>query len=67
MMCMKRTNIVLDEALVGEARRATGIGTIRELVDQGLRELIASRKRMRMLELKGKIAWRGHLDTWRKD
>jgi len=40
---MKRTNIVLDEELVAEAKKATGIKTTRELVDHALRELLRAR------------------------
>jgi len=50
-----RTNIVLDDNLVAEAQRLTGITTKRALVDEALRVLIATRKRRSLLELEGKI------------
>lgn len=50
-----RTNIVLDDELVEEAARLTGIGTKRELVHEALRVLIATRRRRSLLELKGKV------------
>jgi len=50
-----RTNIVLDDRLVAEAQRLTGITTKRALVDEALRVLIATRKRRSLLELQGKI------------
>jgi Arc/MetJ family transcription regulator len=50
-----RTNIVLDEALVKEATRLTGIKTRRALVHEALRTLIESRKRSNLFELQGKI------------
>jgi Arc/MetJ family transcription regulator len=50
-----RTNIVLDDKLVAEARRLTGITTKKALVDEALRVLIATRKRRSLLELEGKI------------
>ena len=50
-----RTNIVLDDKLVAEAQRITGISTKRALVDEALRVLIATRKRRSLLELEGKI------------
>jgi Arc/MetJ family transcription regulator len=53
--CFLRTNIVLDDALVDEARKLTGIRTKVKLVDTALRELVKSRKRVSFLELKGKI------------
>lgn len=54
-MCMKRTNIVLDETLVDEARRLTGIRTTREVVDQALRVLVRVKRRRPLAELKGKV------------
>ena len=50
-----RTNIVLDDELVEEAARLTGITTKKDLVHEALRVLIATRKRKRLLDLEGKI------------
>lgn len=50
-----RTNIVLDDELVAEAARLTGIRTKRELVHEALRSLIAARRRLSLLDLDGKI------------
>ena len=57
-----RTNIELDEALVEEARRLTGIGTKRALVEEALRVLISSKRRRSLLELQGKIAFAERYD-----
>lgn len=53
-MCM-RTNIVLDDDLVREATRLTGIKTRRALVREALETLIESRRRRSLLPLAGKI------------
>lgn len=50
-----RTNIVLDDELVEEAARLTGITTKKDLVHEALRVLIATRKRKSLLDLEGKI------------
>jgi Arc/MetJ family transcription regulator len=50
-----RTNIVLDDALVAEAARLTGIRTKRELVDVALQTLIEARRRRTLLDLRGRI------------
>jgi Arc/MetJ family transcription regulator len=50
-----RTNIVLDDELVAEASRLTGIRTKRDLVDEALRTLIQTKRRRSLLELRGKI------------
>ncbi|MFL6258660.1 MAG: type II toxin-antitoxin system VapB family antitoxin [Thermoanaerobaculia bacterium] len=50
-----RTNIVLDDELVAEAARLTGITTKKDLVHEALRVLIATRRRKSLLDLEGKI------------
>jgi Arc/MetJ family transcription regulator len=53
-MCM-RTNIVLDDDLVREAMRLTGIKTQRALVHEALRTLVETRRRRSLTALRGKI------------
>jgi Arc/MetJ family transcription regulator len=54
-MAMARTNIVLDDELVAEAARVSGITTKRELVHEALKLLIETKKRKSLLDLEGKI------------
>lgn len=61
-----RTNIVIDDELVEEARKLTGIRTKRALVDLALRELVARKTRKGILSLEGKVEWEGDLEEWRK-
>lgn len=63
---MKRTNIVLDDKLVEECIKATGIKTQRALIDYALRELLRHESQAKILELKGKIHWEGNLNEWRR-
>jgi Arc/MetJ family transcription regulator len=63
---MKRTNVVLDEELVQDCIKATGIKTQKALIDHALRELLRHENQIRILELKGSISWDGNLDEWRK-
>ena len=58
----KRTNIVMDEDLVEEALRYSGVGTKRELVDLALREFVESRKRRDVRQLRGKVRLRPGYD-----
>lgn len=64
-MCMKRTNIVLDEKLVGKGLLLTGLGTQKALIDYALRELVRRKEQKSILKLKGKINWEGDLDQLR--
>lgn len=63
---MKRTNVVLDEALIGKGMRLTGIKTQKDLIDYALRELVRRKEQKRILSLKGKISWEGDLDQMRE-
>lgn len=63
---MTRTNVVLDEVLVEECRQVTGIPTQRSLIDHALRELLRHGRQKKVLELKGRIAWQGDLQAWRR-
>jgi Arc/MetJ family transcription regulator len=54
LLCM-RTNIDIDDELIAEAARLTGIKTKKDLVHQALRVLIESKKRKSIFELEGKI------------
>ena len=64
---MKRTNIVLDEGLVSEALKITGLKTQKELVHHALQQLVRREKQLGLLSLKGTIAWEGDLQNLRKD
>jgi Arc/MetJ family transcription regulator len=63
---MKRTNVVLDDKLVQDCIKATGIKTQKALIDHALRELLRHENQIRILELKGRINWDGNLDEWRQ-
>jgi Arc/MetJ family transcription regulator len=63
---MKRTNIVIDEKLIKEGMKTTGIKTRRALVDYALRDLLRRESQKRILELKGKVHWQGDLSSMRK-
>lgn len=62
-----RTNIVLDEELIAEARRLTGIKTKKDLIHEALRVLINLRQQRGVRSLRGKLHWEGDLDASRQD
>ena len=61
-----RTNIVIDEQLIKEAKRISALPTKRAVVEEGLRTLIRLKKQQSILELEGKIEWDGNLDEMRR-
>jgi Arc/MetJ family transcription regulator len=62
-----RTNIVIDDRLMQEAMRATGLGTKKETVELALRTLLRLQRQKEIRGLRGKLDWRGDLDEMRKD
>jgi Arc/MetJ family transcription regulator len=63
---MKRTNVVLDDDLVEDCIKATGIKTRKAVIDHALRELLRRENQTKILDLKGNIDWEGNLDEWRQ-
>jgi len=63
---MGRTNVVLDDALVGRCQKVTGIRTRRALIDHALRELLRRERQRKVRDLKGTVRWTGDVAAWRK-
>jgi Arc/MetJ family transcription regulator len=62
-----RTNIEIDDDLMDEALKLTGLPTKRAVVEEGLRLMVQLRKQARTLKrLKG-LGWEGDLDEMRRD
>jgi Arc/MetJ family transcription regulator len=56
---MGRTNIVLNDELVGKARKLTRLKTKRQIVDKALELLVRSESRKGMLRYFGTGIWKG--------
>ncbi len=62
-----RTNIEIDDKLMAQALKLTGLPTKRAVVEEGLRLMVRLRKQARALKsLKG-LGWEGDLDEMRQD
>jgi Arc/MetJ family transcription regulator len=61
-----RTNIEIDDRLMDEALRLTGLRTKREAVDLALRELVGRHHQLGVLNLRGRIEWVGDLEESRR-
>ena len=57
-----RTNIEIDDNLIDEAQRLTGLKTKRAVVEQGLQTLIRLRRQARIADLVGKVDWVGNIE-----
>ena len=50
-----RTNVVIDDKLIQEARRLSKLKTKKEIIHKALEEFIQNRKRLDLREVRGKI------------
>ncbi|MDX5477235.1 type II toxin-antitoxin system VapB family antitoxin [Fontibacter flavus] len=62
-----RTNIEIDEALLAEAMKVTGIKTKKATVEEGLRLIVQLYQQQKIRGLRGKLKWEGNLEKMRLD
>lgn len=62
-----RTNIVIDDRLMRDTLRVTGLKTKREAVEEGLRTLVRLGRQSEIRRLRGKVEWRDDLNVMRRD
>lgn len=62
-----RTNIVIDDRLMDEVIKLTGVKTKKEAVELGLLTLIRIKKQEKIKQYRGKLNWDGNLDDMRTD
>ena len=67
MARMMRTNIEIDDDLLSQAMRATGLQTKRATVEEALRLLVRLRRQVDGLEVLKGLGWEGDLDRIRED
>ncbi len=60
-----RTNIVIDDQLMAEALKATGLNTKKEAVEEGLKLLVRRNRQQEIRKLRGKLKWEGNLHDMR--
>jgi Arc/MetJ family transcription regulator len=60
-----RTNIELDDHLIAQAMRVTGLRTKRATIEAGLRLLIQTHSQTSLRNLRGKVQWHGNLNSFR--
>ena len=62
-----RTNVVIDDELMDEALKVSGLKTKRQAIEEGLRLLVRTRRQARVRRLRGALEWEGSLDDMRRD
>jgi Arc/MetJ family transcription regulator len=58
-----RTNMEIDEKLLRDALRATGLKTKREVIELGLRTLLRLRAQQEIRGYRGRLPWEGDRDA----
>jgi Arc/MetJ family transcription regulator len=56
-----RTNIEIDDSLMTDALKATGLSTRKEAVELGLKALIKLNKQASIRALRGNLKWEGNV------
>jgi Arc/MetJ family transcription regulator len=63
-----RTNIEIDDKLIKDTLKATGLKTKREVVELGLETLLRLKRQEQLAKaLRGKVKWEGDLEDMRLD
>lgn len=62
-----RTNIVIDDELMEDVLKITGLKTKREAVEMGLKKLLELKQQEAIKNFKGKLKWEGDLDAQRQN
>ncbi|MCH6236686.1 type II toxin-antitoxin system VapB family antitoxin [Cognataquiflexum rubidum] len=62
-----RTNIEIDEELMNEAMRVSGLKTKKATVEAGLKLMVSLKNQEKIKQLKGKLKWEGNLEKMRLD
>ena len=60
-----RTNIDIDDKLIKDALKLSGLKTKKEIVNMALEEYVKFKKRQQLKNLQGKVEWIGDLDKMR--
>jgi Arc/MetJ family transcription regulator len=62
-----RTNIDIDDQLMNDVLKATGLKTKKDAVELGLRTLIRLKNQEKIRGFRGKLKWSGDLDDMRSN
>ncbi|HKK38804.1 MAG TPA: type II toxin-antitoxin system VapB family antitoxin [Cryomorphaceae bacterium] len=62
-----RTNIVIDDKLMKEALKRSGLPTKRATIEYALELLIKLKRQESIKDFRGKLHWEGDLDEMRRD
>jgi Arc/MetJ family transcription regulator len=61
-----RTNVVIDDELMAQAMKQTGLKTKKAVIEEALRTLVRLKSQEQVRSLRGKLHWEGDLDAMRQ-
>jgi Arc/MetJ family transcription regulator len=61
-----RTNVVIDDELMTQAMKYTGLTTKKAVIEEALRTLVHLKAQERVRLLRGKLRWEGDLNEMRQ-
>ena len=62
-----RTNVVINDNLMDEALKASGLKTKKDAIEAGLKLLVKFKKQAMTRKYRGKLKWTGDLNQMRTD
>jgi Arc/MetJ family transcription regulator len=62
-----RTNIVIDDTLMNDAKQVSGFHTKKETIESALKLLIKVKSQSFIKKYRGKLKWQGDLESMRRD
>ncbi|HEX2960081.1 MAG TPA: type II toxin-antitoxin system VapB family antitoxin [Chitinispirillaceae bacterium] len=62
-----RTNIIIDDELMNEAKQVSGLRTKKETIESALKLLIKVKSQNKIKKYRGKLQWEGDLESMRTD
>jgi len=61
-----RTNVVIDDELMAQAMKFTGLKTKKAVIEEALRTLVRLKAQEQVRSLRGKLPWEGDLNEMRQ-
>jgi Arc/MetJ family transcription regulator len=61
-----RTTLNIDDEALQAAMKLAGGRTKTEIINEALRRFVRAKRRLQLLDLRGKVEWEGEVDDLRK-
>jgi Arc/MetJ family transcription regulator len=62
-----RTNVVINDSLMEDALKSSGLKTKKDAIEAGLRLLVKFQRQAKVKNYRGKLKWSGNLNEMRTD